>query len=311
VKAVVVGNCQSRPVADLLSQLYPPLDDCKPLVAHLASADDAQADYELCDRADFIFTQPIDDSYRAAHLATSRLKSRYGDKLVTWPNVFSSAQTPDLFCASRSDRSPIVGPLDTYHTSGVLRAWRAGSNVGHAITALRNGDYMCLDSFKKILASSRDVLAAREADLDVRIGDVIEEQQLQQRLFFTFNHPTSYLLGLVSQRILERCELGSLGTHSLDSGTAEPLGRITAPMVDAISQQLGFQFDTSESCRGVKLLIDAGTVNTGEQCEYSFERYVETAFSAYDAQLDPAEQVLVTPGRLNADVNDVVQARAA
>ena len=105
MKAVVVANCQARPISWLLPQMHPALQMLEPVVVHLAQDSDAAEHAVRFDQSDVIFAQRTSPNFKPQHLTTDKLRSVYGDKVITWPNIFYLGQQPYLRYLTHAKRA--------------------------------------------------------------------------------------------------------------------------------------------------------------------------------------------------------------
>ncbi len=81
---------------------------------------------------------------------------------------------------------------------------------------------------------------------------MIEESWRSERLFFTFNHPTSKLLIAIASRLLGAAGLAIVHIPNLKA-TGEPLARIVPPMLPSVARSLSLTFPWSTSAHGIAL----------------------------------------------------------
>jgi hypothetical protein len=240
MKIQVIANCQARPVSTLVPLMAPGAETLEPIVVHLAKAEEESAHLAQIAQADVIFTQLLQDQFKPAHLATRNLKERFGDKVVVWPNIFYMGQQPYLRYFTHPQHGRLMGPLDALHDIRLYRSWKETGRVDP--TAL---DYSDPDFIAAARTASLRELQAKEALCDVRISDFLTAYEDSERLFFTFNHPSQFVLLEMVQRLL-----GAVTeTDPRMSGPPEPepLDRFQVPSVwntaDAVFQGNKFEID--------------------------------------------------------------------
>lgn len=295
---VVVGNCQARPVATLLREMSHSISTVDSIIVHLSGDDTREADEVLLENADLILTQPVDDGYRAAHLTTSRLISQFSERVFTWPNIFFTGQCPDLVTLTRHDGAVVKGPLETYHSAAVLKAWLMGKTVNETVAYVRTelpwGEAELQDS----IDVSMQTLREREQGLSVSISDFIESNLQRQRLFFTFNHPSLYVLIELCRRLCIQSGI-TLDKPVIGDYWEEPLGRITYPVTEPMANFLGTTFPVANSCKGVAFRVEDRKPVTGHPVIYSYSEFVSASFSAFDLQLERESVPRCTPRYLS------------
>lgn len=297
MRVSVVANCQGRPVASLMKAACPEIDDVPTIVVHLASPASSEEDDAILDRSDIIFAQFVTDTYAAAHLSTSRLKDKYGTRVVSWPNIFFRGQTPDLayltvLRKNQTTRERITGPLREYHHRGIVEAWQKGLSAEEALNYLNEKTHEHDRKFRFIADASIIELNKREAALDTSISDIIAAEWRRRRLFFTFNHPSAYLLALMTKRLLSHA---GLKTDGVVESANEPLGQVVPPIFDRDLGILGEGLKDSGPSRGAAISIDKGKVEVGAARLYSNAELISESFRAYDAQLERGDSLAFSP----------------
>jgi hypothetical protein len=135
-------------------------------------------------------------------------------------------------------------------------------------------------------------LQMREASLDVGIADIIEEHWRHRRLFFTFNHPTLYLLAELTSRLLKMVGIGQ-SDLSLE-GASEPLALIVPPVLRREADIFGQSF-ADETVQGAALQVADGNLVMGKRCAYDLAGLIAQFYLCYDCQLVPGAEVKFSP----------------
>lgn len=221
LKAVVIGNCQARPVAALMKQMCPEIGFSETIILHLANDATSALDAATFERVDFIFAQLTVDAFKPAHLVTSELRRRYGSRVIVWPNIFYAGQQPFLRYFTHSTGGRMLGPLEAMHDLRLYRSWLRTGTVNPESILDFNAEIV-----ERTRTESLQTLRAREASCDVMISDVIARDHTYRPLFFTFNHPRRTLLAKMSERLLVAA--GKNPQKIPNEGT-EPLGRYRVP----------------------------------------------------------------------------------
>lgn len=240
MKIQVIANCQARPVSTLVPRMAPGVETLEPIVVHLAKAVEEEAHLAQIAQADVIFTQPLEDQFKPAHLATSTLKERFGDKVIVWPNIFYMGQQPYLRYFTHPRHGRLMGPLEALHDIRLYRSWKETGHVDPA--ALDRSDPEFIVTAR---AASLRELQAREALCDVKISDFLTAHEDSKRLFFTFNHPSQFVLLEMVRRLLS---IVTETVHQMsDAPLPEPLDRFKVPSVwsapDDVFQGNWFEID--------------------------------------------------------------------
>lgn len=276
MKLLVLGNCQARPLASILAhaeafQVLPPI------ILHLSKDTDLELHEKLFHEADLIVAQATSESFKPTHLQSSSIKERFGDRVTIWPNIFFLGQTPRLRYVTHRKQGRIFGPLDAYHDLEILSDWFAAkSDVDF--------NYPLLET-EKIAARSLAELESKEAACDVAISDVIAESYRSHALFFTFNHPTQWLLELTARRILER---NGFKLPQVPPPKDEPLGRIRPPNI----------FSSNEPCLDQFQGISTSEETLNRRKAFSSDTLRLNFFEYYDTiseDLSNIEELSFTP----------------
>ncbi len=242
IRLLVIGNCQARPVSQILGQTG--FFDClEPIILHLAG-NDMRAEHEnRIGSADLILAQLTADSFPIAHLQSTRLRARLGNKVIVWPNMFYSGQQPFARYITLAGGERLLGPLEATHDLRFFWDWWQDRHGPDIRPRLPVGTLM-----QEISEVSLRMLQNREANCDVSISDVILTHCQIRRLFFTFNHPTRFLTSALCDRV--RSPIGLLALHANQPQDSEPLDRYMIP-------SSGFPLASQDQYLGNPFLLNA------------------------------------------------------
>jgi Polysaccharide biosynthesis enzyme WcbI len=206
-RVVVVGNCQAASLEMLLATnerfserfefvSFPPVHEIP--AARIPELHAAVAS------AAAVIPQRVDEDYRdGLGLGTDTLARLAADTatVVRWPSMYWAGYVPDLFYLRDAAGQPIVdGPFD-YHDRVILQAYADGLDAPATRRLLADPDRPSDAPAWAAKASAE--LEIRGRDCDVQIAALIAERFREQLLFFTMNHPTNLMLGLIAQQITE------------------------------------------------------------------------------------------------------------
>ncbi|MCU7554452.1 WcbI family polysaccharide biosynthesis putative acetyltransferase [Alteromonas sp. ASW11-19] len=281
MKAVVVGNCQARPLATYLTELIPTLEITATPIVHLLKDKDEPDYASAFEEADVIITQNIADKYPCKFVRTCELRARYPGKVFTILNLYFSGYTPDLMYIRHPSEGTLKGPLGDYHNLTILKGWLLGIDQSQVVQWLEDEFYNSREYGDEQQASLAE-LKRREAKVDVPIADFIEENWKAARMFFTFNHPTAALLYEYAVRIC-RDVFNENIYASLPEKPHEPLDLL----IPVPPPGLGLTLPTQKKSKGQKLLaIDGAKIQLGGACEYSNSELVAYFYEIYDKNAD-------------------------
>lgn len=197
-KLLVIGNCQARPLNNILLAAAPDLEKTPTIILHLAQGDSPDLHRRALDEADLILAQVTANHFAVPYLASNALRKTHGDKVLVWPNLFFSGQQPYLRYVTHKTAGRLPGPIESLHDLRILRDWLR-TRGADPLPQLDAPDYV-----ETVTRASLAEIETREMGCDLRISDVIRAEYRERRLFFTFNHPSNWLLGRLAERILDR-----------------------------------------------------------------------------------------------------------
>jgi len=281
VRVAVFGNCQARPLSSALQAAIPDLEVLDVVVVHLAKQADADQTLAAIDGADLVLAQRVVDDYPTPFVRTGELRNTFGDRLLVWPNLYYRGYNPELIYLRDAQHRPLQGPFGDYHVSTIHEAWQDRLSVDETVERLKSVDFN-REKFAPVPEQSLVELREREQDCDVQISDVVAEQRWQQRLFFTFNHPTSAALDALVTRVL-----ALLGTRRETSGEAnEPLGRWRLPLNPWVKEEFGLTFPSRNNFQGSAVTYDGGApAARGPGVPLNYRQLTREYFKVYDHAL--------------------------
>jgi hypothetical protein len=280
MKVLVIGNCQARPLGNLLAK-YTECDVLEPIILHLAKDAEKVEHLERIVAADLVLAQATASLFKPSYLRSDVLKQTFTDRIMVWPNVFFVGQHPYLRYLTHSQFGRVLGPMEATHDMRIVNAWfqsRKGETFNPRLAEAGYEQWVYDTSIRE--------LQGREASCDVVISDLIESHFETQRLFFTFNHPSLWLLSRLAERILAAVGEG----QAIDaSDMKEPLSKFQPP----------WRFPDETPLQG--LTVDLGVaekVTLGKVRAYTQADFEEAAFACYDhlaAQME-VSALRTTPG---------------
>lgn len=294
VRFAVVANCQARPLSEIIRLAQPDWEHLGDIVVHLSKPAEEEQHHGILRGADVILAQLVQDNYPVGHLATSRLRSAFGNAVLSWPNLFFHGQNTDTISLTAPRGARLTGPLIEYHSLITYRSWLAGVQVSECVASIGD-EGMDHEQVRRRADQSLAMLRKREREADVGVADYVEKRFRRDRLFHVFNHPTSRMMARLAHQLL-----GRLGANASELPSAdvlgEPLGRYVPLMPPAVARALGLKFSTSMFARGVDLTIgDDGTISRGRPHVWRLEDFVAASYRCYDVQADAARVARITP----------------
>ena len=282
VQIAVLANCQARPVADLLRSMNSDVEITSTTIVHLAK--DAERDQVLSEleKADYIFAQGVQENYPISFVRTQALRNEFGDRLVTWPNIFFKGQCPDICYFTKPRSKRVLGVLGEYQNQTVYEAWCAGLDAEATRRVLLQGGEWT-STLSDTVARSFAELKAREAGLDVAISEEIQARWKAERLFYTFNHPVNFLLAKVAASLLARVG-ANCSTQAIGS-VREPLDRIIPPVLPPMVDTLGLAIPVETRTKGYEVEIGETVRVVQKVAHYDLEAFIDLSFKCFEAQI--------------------------
>lgn len=278
LKVGFLGNCQAQALeswamqaGDLLYVVcFPPV--------WLIEQEHADRMIEQIESCDFLFAQRLSDNFARPELATSRLKERYGHKLVSWPNAYFDGYFPGISYRYHPG-GRILGPLDEYHWDPIEANFLAGRGVAECVREMESE--AIFERIADPVGDSLRRLSERETGLDVIISDYIAWGLQHERMFYSMNHPVNSLMRELMDRmfgeICERRRLASLAEYGF------PLNKIVLPVLPAIARRHRISFGKDEPIKGVAVIFsENGYSVTDEPQHYTLTELVECFYRTYE-----------------------------
>lgn len=277
LKLVVLGNCQARPIAYTLSQLCSSVEVIHTPIIHLLGPEDEFEFFSALGNADYVVTQLIGDNYRVQFATTAHLERMYGSKIIKIVNLFFEGQTPGWVYLRDDSGEELLGPMGPYHNKHLMRAYLNGLTWKEAANHLQARDFDSLEA-----KSSLEELISREKGATVPISDFILQNFRKERLFHTFNHPTSRLIEEYAKRILIHLNLSIDGNLSL--GDFEPLGKIAPSLPEGFLSGHSSKYAKNKALK-TSIKVDGSVSNSGS-IEYTNEEMTKAFWKVYDAAVN-------------------------
>jgi hypothetical protein len=206
--ALVLGNCQARPVAACLQALnadvtFTGLELPMPLVAQRLQQRDPDL-HETLAQYQYLLLQPaiarlIVDSY-----------PDLAERVRRFPFIVFSAFHPDLVYVSlRGQQKHLLGPLGHYNSAIALWAYLRGLSPKDSVALFNERTYGALGYFSHWEASCQ---AVREeaAAADFALDDALEEWRCAGCFMYSINHPMPFVCASIAQRLLSQLRLPAL-----------------------------------------------------------------------------------------------------
>jgi hypothetical protein len=243
-KIVVVGNCQARPIATLLEAMSHEVEVTKVAIVHLLNSDQESEYSPFFEDADYIIAQLVNDNYPCEFVRSDNLSNQYGKKVIKIINLFFNGYFPDWKYLRIPNRGTLHGPMGDYHNSIIFNGWKNKEPIDSVVKKLNSETY-----YSKIYTDAETAslteLVIREKRADVDIVSYIKSAYKENKLFFTFNHPSLELLSKYTKNILARLKLSFSNqdfkeeNEPLDNIIMSPMPKFTGLRGSGIYQGTG------------------------------------------------------------------------
>lgn len=261
---------------------------------HALSLVERQHLLEQAESVGLLVHQPVADGYAPAstNSVTGRLNANA--KTISFPVLWFDGYTPDMVSLKQSG-SALKFPSN-YHSRVIANAYAAGYSALEAAQLFDAPEFVAPEVPLEIANNSIGTLARRESELDIHVSKYIEDNFREKRLFFTFNHPTGWLLYHVADEILSRLGLPPLPAD-VKRQFGNILGRDRWPDLLSVHRGLELQFERCSLYRNT-----SGTLDIAAMCE-SYYRFYDQDRSAINTSLRLAPDL----PRNNADARPRVR----
>ena len=281
IKIAIIGNCQVRPISQMLSLLNPNIEVISIAIVHLMVSENREEYWRFFNRADLIITQLIADTYPCEFVQTNFLKKYFDYKIIKIVNLYYLGYTPDLMYIRNTTQGTLKSPLGEYHNKTFFEAFKKGLSIQDAMQNYNNYDYN-KEQYSGIAEKSLEELKKREYYTDIQIADFIEERLAKERLFFVFNHPSKKLLLELAKKILLVCGIKIERTFNIKN-YKEPLDKIIVPINIYEKEKLYNSCDNTIDFQGVECNIASNNkVIVSSFRKYTLLEIVEKFYEVYE-----------------------------
>jgi hypothetical protein len=287
MKVSLIGNCQIACVRPMLQSIHTDLECVSfPAVHHMNGSLRGMIEDHL-NRSDWIFTQPIQDTYHVEYARTSYLKALYGSRVVVWPNCYYAGYAPEWNVLRDVERKNYTGPLLDYHSSKIIYSYFKGFSVADTQKFLDQASEFDERNYCNSARNELDQLKSRESETDIIITDYIESNYRTTRLFHIMNHPNLLVMAQVAMRLLDKVN-EKFKQVPVELLTDTDLISAWHPENPYIRETQKFSFVSPSLYRGTRIIRDSNI--TGFRTEgirlYSSSEIVEAFFEFYKANHD-------------------------
>lgn len=252
---MVYGNCQVISLNSLLASSCEFLKSFVilsiPPVQSLGSEERKEGmNVGLLESIDILICQVVRENNKfSSMLSTDRLMSSIrGECLcVKIPNVYYSGYFPQYVVNQYNVmQDQYVNGIMPYGDANIEKLYLEEKKcVAEIVQEMLDESFYSPDELQKLHLESIKELKLREQECDVIISDIIAERYMEERWFYTPNHPTNKLLAIVLERALKKIGY-SINDWNFERGW-ENNGRIL-PIYPSVCKNMHLKFKQEEFC---------------------------------------------------------------
>jgi hypothetical protein len=208
-RLMVISNCQGPEIARHLATMT----QCSVVGREINRFDKADLESWLrdCEAADHIFLIPLKHE-RFDGLTVEQMRGRFGDRVKLLGGVVFTGLQPDIVNLGEMNHR-FDGPM-VLHSGIALYGFMSGLSPKACAELYRQDVFQAFGYFEAWQASRAEFFA-REAELDIRIGDAFFAAVRDIPLMLTQNHPTFPVYQMIAKAICEAlglpCRLAPAG----------------------------------------------------------------------------------------------------
>lgn len=277
VKIVVIGNCQAQFLEGIfLAGGGVAVDKVEPNFT-LTQSSREQVEPKLAS-ADFIFIQRTSDDFHLEWLRSRLVADKYAGKTWIWPNIYFDGYYPETRYIYLAGGGKLQSPLEDYHLTPILNAFKAGETSQQAVARLREDPCGNPDPFNASLGNLRN----REEGCTILISDYVATEVFKSKSFYTPNHPQTHFLVEMARRLSEAAGLNFDVAKALN--WKYRLDKIDIPVFDWIVKKYDLTFPNLSKFKGLSVTaIEGRNVTLGGETLYETEELVEIYYQIYQA----------------------------
>lgn len=242
--AVVLGNCQSDPLAQLLrsGSVGERYEVVRIPPVHLIDREQTSALHRLMPRVGLFIAQRVRDGYRGLEIGTDELESRLPSQAlrVHYPVMYYEGLYPyQVYVRHRGDTSEMA-PRTAYSDLRTISAAAQGLFGEEGLAAARSLAASA-DAIRANAERSLGLLRDREADLEVTASEAVRDGLV----FHTVNHPSNELIAHVGDGVASHLEM----PHRHGVPAQQFLDDIYSPFRSEVAQALSVDQEPRDAWR--------------------------------------------------------------
>lgn len=250
-KCLLYGNCQVNPLKKLLER-HPDFynnyeiitiqcfDLCQGDISHLE---------KLVRKSDLFIHQIVSPTYKGTpEFSTNYLKSlvKPDTKVISFPVAFFTGYQPQMVYLKVPDKEEIAESPFVYHDRNILLHFVRGETAEETANKIESQDLYSVAYVIENLKNTLLELKKREASIDIKISEFIQENYRKARLFHTINHPGCIVMAHIAKLILDHLEMPSERDCLANFYISEMLDYVRFPIYTSVAQNLTLQFSCTQ-----------------------------------------------------------------
>jgi len=201
MKIGVFGNCQAGIISQILMEQLPNDEIIAFKAVHTMSKEDRLLFLEEIKYLDVLLHQPVSEVY--SPISTEKILSIIDNKKsIIFPVIYFSPYFMDITYLKNSYGATDRTFVSDYHSRIIMSAFYHGLESDSIIQAFNSDSFFSKKSVLNNFDISLHTLKEKEKVCDITISHLIEKNYDKKNLFFTFNHPTGYLVYYVVNKFL-------------------------------------------------------------------------------------------------------------
>lgn len=250
-RILILANCQATALARIIEGVIGQngtaqfeVIPCQPFFELPASAeDDVLQKLKLCD---VLLYQPHFKGKWTPEWRTSNFWVKYcsAKHIISFPSLFFSGYNPELTYIKKPNGRHLNEGFSDYHDKRILKFYLDGCSESIAKRDLFRLKLSEKSVKANLEAAIAELNSREESDqLDVKVSEFILANYRKERLFYTVNHPSNYLLYFVVDEVIRILNIKNVIRPRL---TQELLKYDVYPISGAVSKALKLDFDCSD-----------------------------------------------------------------
>jgi len=261
-KVFILANCQGRAIktffrnVERLNNMFD-VFEIKPI--HLLSSIDKNEIYEAIKNTDIFIYQPI--SERFGEYSSNNLISHLRTEaiIISFPVIYFSGYNPESIYLKDENNKKVNSFVD-YHDINLLNAYHQKVDSVEFIHNIQKPDFYSDSICRSFINDSISELKRREQDIDITIHDIISDSMMGERLFYSMNHPSNFLLFIIFNKILKHLGIEELKEIEKANFSVNMLGRtmlyIYPQVANMFELKINFKLKINNEIYELKQLVD-------------------------------------------------------